>query len=824
MWIRFLILLAAAAFIAAAAYAQVTGFDGRMIMSSSGRNSGVTAGNGAISSIQIAPAGTAYFTNNMNESWIVKNNLATFGNAQYLCYYNTVGPPPVPQFLIRNLTTNAITQAPASGLPAPSFTAPADDEHGNCSIAIDTAGFMHISYGQHGTAPGGLIYYRSNNPVTSTTVGGPFTKHSMVAANASTVETSATYPYFTQNPTTGALYFTFRYFGSGNGNQYFYSYNTGTSTWSAATGTATCQGVGCLINDMANSPATSPYLNGIPKWDAAGKLWFNWEEDNGSGLMQNQYLLAWNGTTFQDAYGNTTATPVVSTSVFAPVLAISTTTGLVVQNDFTINNGVFYIPYSRTDGSGHFQVYVAESSTGVFVEHVLTSNTVNPPVGCGDSTGNGVIQCTTRLTAVGNSNGSVYVTYSDIYSTPPGQGVMAAKSSNSFANFTTSVLISRYLPNFALNPDPTRTGSVASFMVMDSADHQYGYFASSTPPYTFTNQGSMRIYEWMLSYAPGTPANLTVTGGGGGIACAVGPNYMGSIPAPAAKAGYNTCILNFDMSNAAFALTSTWLDCAMSSGTPVWYNTGYNAGPTACGDYTVVSDTVNSVVRNVLDMAYTAADHTSSPNTWMSSVNTAQTAGRWYANGMYYDITFELLPASVAVYAAAPHCLPNSGGVYCELMDFFSVNANSRSGADFQEFDTVEVNATTDFGTYSGPVPPYPYTYTNNPFTYNTYGSLITSDGSTSIVLCGYFNGTGIACSSGLRFNGAHFAYNEGQNVGGGPGSGNTFPCPCPTPSQTQHMRVASIHIFSCATAEMTLITKTSPTTQNCWTGLVTSP
>lgn len=76
---------------------------------------------------------------------------------------------------------------------------------------------------------------------------------------------------------------------------------------------------------------------------------------------------------------------------------------------------------------------------------------------------------------------------------------------------------------------------------------------------------------------------ITVTGGGGGsIACDYGPSYQGSIPAPAAAAGFTHCAANYDFTQTGsftnnghtyqWSNASTWLDCAGSSA-PLFYGT-----------------------------------------------------------------------------------------------------------------------------------------------------------------------------------------------------------------------------------------------------------
>ena len=52
------------------------------------------------------------------------------------------------------------------------------------------------------------------------------------------------------------------------------------------------------------------------------------------------------------------------------------------------------------------------------------------------------------------------------------------------------------------------------------------------------------------------------------VACGYGPNYSGSIPAPAQAAGFNTCAVNLDFGSAALSNPATYIDC-MGAGSPI---------------------------------------------------------------------------------------------------------------------------------------------------------------------------------------------------------------------------------------------------------------
>ena len=95
-----------------------------------------------------------------------------------------------------------------------------------------------------------------------------------------------------------------------------------------------------------------------------------------------------------------------------------------------------------------------------------------------------------------------------------------------------------------------------------------------------------------------------------GIACDIGPNYIGSIPAPAQAVGYTHCAANYDFTSSTtfnngaggsgynFSNISTWLYCNGSGGGtasnptgPLWYviDTG-NGVQAPCSDMSIIND------------------------------------------------------------------------------------------------------------------------------------------------------------------------------------------------------------------------------------------
>lgn len=423
-------------------------------------------------------ATNAYYTSGLNVNGIAKNQLATFNGNQYIGYYNQSR---VPVILKRNLSTNAITTCTPS-LPASTN----DDEHKVISIAADKNGFLHLSYGMHNDA---MIYYRSNaaENCSAFTSGTP-----MVASGVN--EDSNSYPMFLKSP-SGELYLTFREGGTGNGYQYFYHYNATGLVWEAATGT----GTNGLVIDGHTGPY-SAYLNGLPKFDSSGNLWFQWEWSTGGSALFNQYLIKWNGTSFlkfDDSAQTIPATPANLTAI----MTISTSTGLSSQSDFAIDSaGVFYIPYVRNDANGNIQVWVAESSTGSFVEHQLTFGISTPSQVTSASWGPTVFVLV----------GAAYVVHTDVIGKELGAVVWASK--DHFATATKNYLTQQYNPNWAMNLDPDRlaAGSL-SFLYMSANDYQYGGLYIDTSTYN-TELGKLSIIDWAPSvnteFPKGLPAEL----------------------------------------------------------------------------------------------------------------------------------------------------------------------------------------------------------------------------------------------------------------------------------------------------------------------------
>ena len=127
---------------------------------------------------------------------------------------------------------------------------------------------------------------------------------------------------------------------------------------------------------------------------------------------------------------------------------------------------------------------------------------------------------------------------------------------------------------------------------------------------------------------------------GGGIPSFVGPNYRGSIPAAALAAGFNTVVLNMDISDStpftyqgatvSWPNISTWLDCA-GAPQPIWL-LDVASGP-SCSDFSIVTDTDG---QTSLASVLTPAEYNANPG----EITDLQSATPWmFPNNVYFEDT-----------------------------------------------------------------------------------------------------------------------------------------------------------------------------------------
>jgi rhamnogalacturonyl hydrolase YesR len=173
----------------------------------------------SVSAADILPAGTArllpiagdgFAGSSVNVVSGLQNTLVTEGGRQYAAFYVADGTLVLAKREIGSDTwTSARTQ----------YRAAVADAHRTVSIAVDGAGFLHVSWDHHNNA---LNYARSVAPGSLEL--GP--KQSMTGQRESRV----TYPSFLRLP-DGDLLFFYRDGGSGRGNLVLNRYHTAEATW-----------------------------------------------------------------------------------------------------------------------------------------------------------------------------------------------------------------------------------------------------------------------------------------------------------------------------------------------------------------------------------------------------------------------------------------------------------------------------------------------------------------------------------------------------------------------------------------------------------------
>ena len=241
------------------------------------------------------------------------------------------------------------------------------------------------------------------------------------------------------------------------------------------------------------------------------------------------------------------------------------------------------------------------------------------------------------------------------------------------------------------------------------------------------------------------PAASPISPPSNGIACDIGPNYMGSIPAAAQAAGFTHCAANYDFTNSAYSNTATWLDCAGAS-FPQW--TFYGDNPSVpCSRVFMTSD--GGV--QVLDIQYNPSTDGGTGST--NGTNSIQTSG----SNNNSDISQALFTVPTGKYVEfvvrTDANLQNNNGCSdgCEMNDFWTWGGNGNP--NFIEWDFLEEYSNTNgnggiwhpwgggnAGISGLAEPGQQGGY--DPTQYHTYGFRIANDTSGDVAVCNYLDGT----------------------------------------------------------------------------------
>jgi hypothetical protein len=264
---------------------------------------------------------------------------------------------------------------------------------------------------------------------------------------------------------------------------------------------------------------------------------------------------------------------------------------------------------------------------------------------------------------------------------------------------------------------------------------------------------------------------ITVTSTAGGLACDIGPSYVGSIPAGATAAGFTHCAANYDFTASAFSNPATWLDCAGAS-SPMWW-----LADGACR-MTMVSDVGNP---QVLDMHFIAGDGPSGGfgnQLYTTPPSHPINQGWTFPMGRYVDIEMRL-PAAIAGTGCP-------GSDFCLYGDIWSW----QTANDVVEMDFIEIwvggwghGALIDwFPSCSGMTCFFGDGDNGSNIdttVYHDYGFRNTNNGLGQVSSCGYRDGSFIGCSvgypsghadvtlgkAGQEFNRSYLIMNSGSSA-----------------------------------------------------------
>jgi hypothetical protein len=274
-----------------------------------------------------------------------------------------------------------------------------------------------------------------------------------------------------------------------------------------------------------------------------------------------------------------------------------------------------------------------------------------------------------------------------------------------------------------------------------------------------------------LAYAGNPSANVTVqvVPVSNGIACDIGPNYTGSIPAGAQAAGFTHCAANYDFTTSGYSSTSSWLDCAGAS-SPQWYVSEDGLPPTSCPpdlstQFQIVTDggtqTLQMTYTHITDWnagIYSTKMSTASPLGWPNP------AGTLFPQANYTESVVRMTSNSTAQCPASQA----SGG--CLVSDSWSYGPDQVTGVEW-DFIEIYTNGATgscgggaSCGSGGGGLAQPGRINGFDPTIYHNYGVRQTIDSNGNFGLCHYLDGGQITndstgappCTAGVIDGRAH--------------------------------------------------------------------
>ncbi len=290
---------------------------------------------------------------------------------------------------------------------------------------------------------------------------------------------------------------------------------------------------------------------------------------------------------------------------------------------------------------------------------------------------------------------------------------------------------------------------------------------------------------------------------GGGIACDIGTNYTGSIPAGAQAAGFTHCAAHYDFTSAQYSNLSTWLDVC-GAGSPQWWVTSSDGAgnPAPCGAWSITTDGGSQVLQMHWEPGYLNS------NILTTGMQTRSGGGavQDFPEGSYFQATYRSSVGSFgnpeggnSPFVSAWWSWQAASAVW--EVDFLETYAFSSATGKGLCGSTVVCGAGTnthDWGGSGGSISVANYESSGgsgyDPVIYQTIGTRITNDGSSNVAVCSYLNGGFLSCGSGSFSIPSMYSNRSFLIMYDGPQANDGY-----MPNVAQDIFVKDIVVFSCA-------------------------
>lgn len=282
--------------------------------------------------------------------------LITAQNRQYIAYYNAERHIVVGQRNLTDAEFDLHTIPPKARESREGTSTILEwDSHNSLTLAVDKAGFIHLSGNMH---VNGLTYFRS-------TRSGDIATLVQVEKMVGTLENRCTYPRFIKTA-DGELIFRYRDGGSGNGNDIYNVYSTETQQWQRLIDVPLTDGQG-----ERNAYSSAPELRA----DNWYHMYWVWRETPDCSTNHDlSYIKSPDMRHWYNVYGEAVELPVSfdnKSVIVDPIPVKGGIINLAARLCFDADNQPIFA-YHKYDPAGNLQFYAARFIDDAWQIHVLT--------------------------------------------------------------------------------------------------------------------------------------------------------------------------------------------------------------------------------------------------------------------------------------------------------------------------------------------------------------------------------------------------------------------------------------------------------------------